>query len=144
MDWYSRSHSCLAAQLEKISDGYDTLVGEKGSQLSGGQKQRVAIARALLKKPRIMLLDEATSALDTESERAVVSALESMKLNSSGITKVTQITVAHRLSTVINSDTIIVMDKGKIVEKGSHSNLMAEPDGVYSRFVRLQSMEKKN
>ncbi|XP_027773765.1 ABC transporter B family member 19-like [Solanum pennellii] len=129
--------------ISNLPDGYDTLVGEKGSQLSGGQKQRVAIARALLKKPRIMLLDEATSALDTESERAVVSALESMKLNSSGITKVTQITVAHRLSTVINSDTIVVMDNGKIVEKGSHSNLMAEPDGVYSRFVRLQGMEKK-
>ncbi|KAF3639866.1 putative GDSL esterase/lipase-like [Capsicum annuum] len=128
--------------ISNLPDGYNTLVGEKGSQLSGGQKQRVAIARALLKKPRIMLLDEATSALDTESERAVVSALESMKLNRSGGTKVTQITVAHRLSTVINSDTIVVMDKGKIVEKGSHSNLMAEPEGVYSRLVRLQSIEK--
>ncbi|KAK4375745.1 hypothetical protein RND71_006422 [Anisodus tanguticus] len=130
--------------ISTLPDGYDTLVGEKGSQLSGGQKQRVTIARALLKKPRIMLLDEATSALDTESERAVVSALEPMKLNSSGDTKMTQITVAHRLSTVINSDTIVVMNQGKIVEKGSHSNLMAEPDGVYSRFVRLQSLEGKN
>ncbi|OIT02079.1 PREDICTED: ABC transporter B family member 19-like [Nicotiana attenuata] len=129
--------------ISNLPDGYDTLVGEKGSQLSGGQKQRIAIARALLKKPRIMLLDEATSALDTESERAVVSALGSMKLHSFGGTKVTQITVAHRLSTVINSDTIIVMDKGKIVEKGSHSNLMAETDGVYSRFVRLQSIGGK-
>nr|XP_016481676.1 PREDICTED: ABC transporter B family member 14-like [Nicotiana tabacum] len=127
--------------ISNLPNGYDTVLGEKGSQLSGGQKQRIAIARALLKRPAIMLLDEATSALDTESERAVVSALESMKLNNYGGTKVTQITVAHRLSTIINSDTIVVMDKGKLVEKGSHSTLMAELDSVYSRLVRLQSVE---
>nr|XP_009773193.1 PREDICTED: ABC transporter B family member 14-like [Nicotiana sylvestris]XP_016499878.1 PREDICTED: ABC transporter B family member 14-like [Nicotiana tabacum] len=127
--------------ISNLPNGYDTVLGEKGSQLSGGQKQRIAIARALLKRPAIMLLDEATSALDTESERAVVNALESMKLNNYGGTKMTQITVAHRLSTVINSDTIVVMDKGKLVEKGSHSTLMAELDSVYSRLVRLQSVE---
>ncbi|XP_059306224.1 ABC transporter B family member 13-like [Lycium ferocissimum] len=127
--------------ISNLANGYDTVLGEKGSQLSGGQKQRIAIARALLKKPAIMLLDEATSALDAESERAVVSALESMKLNNYGGTKVTQITVAHKLSTVINSDTTVVMDKGKLVEKGSHSTLMAEPDSVYSSLVRLQSVE---
>ncbi|XP_019233478.1 PREDICTED: ABC transporter B family member 14-like [Nicotiana attenuata] len=127
--------------ISNLPNGYDTVLGEKGSQLSGGQKQWIAIARALLKRPAIMLLDEATSALDTESERAVVSALESMKLNNYGGTKMTRITVAHRLSTVINSDTIVVMDKGKVVEKGSHSTLMAELDSVYSRLVRLQSVE---
>nr|GME09659.1 ABC transporter B family member 19-like [Ipomoea batatas] len=130
--------------ISNLPEGYDTVVGEKGSQLSGGQKQRIAIARALLKRPAIMLLDEATSALDSGSERAVVSALESLqhhKFGRSSPSKMTQITVAHRLSTVFNSDIIVVMDKGCVVEMGSHSTLTSEPDGVYSRLVSLQSMK---
>nr|XP_043616145.1 ABC transporter B family member 19-like [Erigeron canadensis] len=127
--------------VSNLPDGYDTVVGEKGCQLSGGQKQRIAIARTLLKKPAIMLLDEATSALDAESERAVVTAMESINRNGIGGVQSTQITVAHRLSTVIHSDTIVVMENGKVVEMGKHSDLVAESEGVYSRFYRIQSMK---
>lgn len=128
--------------ISNLPDGYDTTVGEKGCQLSGGQKQRIVIARTLLKRPLILLLDEATSALDAESERTVVNTLESLNLNNNGglLSRITQITVAHRLSTVINSDTIIVMDKGEIVEMGSHSTLITSSDGVYSRLFQLQSL----
>ncbi|XP_065860081.1 ABC transporter B family member 19-like [Euphorbia lathyris] len=127
--------------ISTLPDGYDTVVGEKGCQLSGGQKQRIAIARALLKRPAILLLDEATSALDAESERSIVSALESINVNSNGssLYRTTQITVAHRLSTIKNSDTIVVMDKGQIVETGSHSTL-AMSEGVYSRLCQLQKL----
>ncbi|KAL3521738.1 hypothetical protein ACH5RR_019887 [Cinchona calisaya] len=130
--------------ISTLADGYDTVVGEKGSLLSGGQKQRIAIARALLKRPAVMLLDEATSALDAESERAVVSALELPKVVNTHafVSKMTQITVAHRLSTVMNSDIIVVMDRGKVVEMGSHSSLITAPEGVYMKLYRLQSMKK--
>ncbi|KAM1070463.1 hypothetical protein ACFX13_002300 [Malus domestica] len=121
-----------------LPDGYETVVGEKGCQLSGGQKQRMAIARTLLKRPAILLLDEATSALDAESEQSVVSALEAINLRS--LSKTTQITIAHRLSTIIHSDTIVVMDKGKIVETGSHSALIVASEGVYSRLYQLQNL----
>ncbi|KAJ6969480.1 hypothetical protein NC653_034109 [Populus alba x Populus x berolinensis] len=127
--------------VSNFPDGNDTVVGEKGCQLSGGQKQRIAIARTLLKRPAILLLDEATSALDTETERSIVSALGSVKLNDnrgSGYTT-TQITVAHRISTVKNSDTIVVMDKGEIAQMGSHSALIATSDGLYSRLHQLQN-----
>ncbi|KAL8199868.1 hypothetical protein R6Q57_013436 [Mikania cordata] len=123
--------------VSNLSDGYETVVGEKGCQLSGGQKQRIAIARCLLKRPAIMLLDEATSALDAESERSVVAAMESVGRN--GL-PTTQITVAHRLSTVVKSDTIVVMERGKVVEMGTHLELVGVSQGVYSRFYKIQNM----
>ncbi|RRT74716.1 hypothetical protein B296_00016471 [Ensete ventricosum] len=127
--------------ISSLPDGYDTMVGEKGCQVSGGQKQRIAIARTLLKRPVILLLDEATSALDAETERTIMRALGSSKWwrredPSCGITRVT---VAHRLSTVISSDIIVVMEKGKVVEMGSHSTLIGEADGIYSKLFHLQN-----
>ncbi|KAF9603774.1 hypothetical protein IFM89_037860 [Coptis chinensis] len=127
--------------ISNLPHGYDTVVGEKGCQLSGGQKQRIAIARTLLKRPAILLLDEATSALDTESERMVMDALSSFEQNNSGWScRTTQITVAHRLSTIMKSDTIVVMEKGEVVEMGSHSTLLESSEGIYSRFFHLQSL----
>ncbi|VVA39824.1 PREDICTED: ABC transporter, partial [Prunus dulcis] len=114
--------------------GLDTMVGEHGTQLSGGQKQRVAIARAILKDPRILLLDEATSALDAESESIVQEALDRIMINR------TTVVVAHGLNTVRNADTIAVIHRGTIVEKGPHSELIKDPEGAYSQLIRLQEM----
>ncbi|KAG4170025.1 hypothetical protein ERO13_A12G120200v2 [Gossypium hirsutum] len=124
--------------IDKLPQGLDTMVGEHGTQLSGGQKQRVAIARAILKDPRILLLDEATSALDAESERVVQEALDRIMGNR------TTIIVAHRLSTVRNADTIAVTHRGKMVEKGSHSELLKDPEGAYSQLIRLQEVNKES
>jgi len=110
---------------------YDTLVGERGAQLSGGQKQRVAIARAMLQNPKILLLDEATSALDTESEHLVQEALEKLMIGK------TSIVIAHRLTTIQNSDQIFVLDKGKLVESGKHDDLV-ERNGVYALLANRQ------
>ncbi|XVF58166.1 hypothetical protein PTKIN_Ptkin07bG0041500 [Pterospermum kingtungense] len=116
-----------------LSDGYDTLCGDRGVQLSGGQKQRIAIARAILKNPTILLLDEATSALDSKSEKVVQEALERVMMRR------TSVVVAHRLSTIQNCDFIAVLDKGKVVEKGNHSSLLAKgPTGAYYSLVNLQ------
>ncbi|XP_016647145.1 PREDICTED: ABC transporter B family member 4-like [Prunus mume] len=120
--------------IDKLPQGLDTMVGEHGTQLSGGQKQRVAIARAILKDPRILLLDEATSALDAESESIVQEALDRIMINR------TTVVVAHRLSTVRNADTIAVIHRGTIVEKGPHSELIKDPEGAYSQLIRLQEM----
>ncbi len=115
-----------------LPEGYDTLVGERGVKLSGGQRQRVAIARALLKNPRILILDEATSSLDTESEQAVQEALERLMRDR------TTFVIAHRLSTITNADWIAVLDAGRIVEQGTHAELLARPDGLYRKMVALQ------
>ncbi|MEX2596417.1 MAG: ABC transporter ATP-binding protein [Salibacteraceae bacterium] len=116
-----------------LPEGLDTNIGEGGNRLSGGQKQRLSIARAILKDPPIMILDEATSALDTESERLVQDALEKLMRGR------TSFVIAHRLSTVQHVDKIVVVDKGKIVEMGSHEELMAS-EGLYRRLVQLQDL----
>lgn len=115
------------------TQGYDTMVGERGVQLSGGQKQRVAIARAIVKDPKILLLDEATSALDAESERIVQDALDRVMKNR------TTVVVAHRLSTIKNADVIAVVKNGVIVEKGKHDTLINIPNGNYASLVALHT-----
>ena len=120
--------------ITHLPNGYDTNIGDAGGKLSGGQKQRLSIARAVLKNPPIMILDEATSARDTESERLVQDALEKMMKNR------TSIVIAHRLSTIQSADTIVVMQKGKIVEQGSHAELLAA-DNVYKKLVSMQSID---
>uniref|UniRef100_M1A0E1 CjMDR1 n=2 Tax=Solanum tuberosum TaxID=4113 RepID=M1A0E1_SOLTU len=122
--------------IDKLPQGLDTRVGDHGSQLSGGQKQRIAIARAILKDPKILLLDEATSALDAESERIVQETLDSVMINR------TTVIVAHRLSTVKNADAIAVLQEGKIIEKGSHLELMRNKEGAYVQLIQLQELSK--
>lgn len=119
--------------ITSLTDGYDTYCGDRGVQLSGGQKQRIAIARAVLKNPSVLLLDEATSALDSQSERVVQDALERVMVGR------TSVVIAHRLSTIQNCDAIAVLDKGKLVERGTHSSLLAKgSEGVYFSLVGLQ------
>ncbi|XP_063694689.1 mitochondrial potassium channel ATP-binding subunit-like [Bolinopsis microptera] len=118
--------------ISEFPEGYDTLVGERGTTLSGGQKQRIAIARALLKNPAVLILDEATSALDASSERVVSEALQRL------CSERTVIVIAHRLSTVRNSDCIVVLNKGKIVEKGTHDELIIK-EGTYFNLVKNQT-----
>ena len=122
--------------IQELSDGYKTRVGEGGSQLSGGQKQRIAIARAVLKDPKIILLDEATSALDNESEAVVQEALDKLMAGR------TTIVVAHRLSTIRNSSQICVMDKGKLVESGTHRSLLHANGAYYQLVVRQMNPEE--
>ncbi|KAK6162933.1 hypothetical protein DH2020_002774 [Rehmannia glutinosa] len=122
--------------IDKLPQGLDTTVGEHGIQLSGGQKQRVAIARAILKDPRILLLDEATSALDADSERIVQGALEKVMISR------TTVIVAHRLSTIINANMIAVLHQGKLIEKGTHFDLLKDPQGVYSKLIRSQEVNE--
>lgn len=119
--------------IMELPKGYDTNIGDSGNKLSGGQKQRLSIARAVLKNPPIMILDEATSALDTESERLVQDALEKMMKNR------TSIVIAHRLSTIQNADNIVVLQKGEIVEQGSHNELL-DKNGTYKKLVDMQSL----
>lgn len=120
--------------IEKLPNGFQTYLGENGSQLSGGQKQRIAIARALYKNPEVLILDEATSALDTESEQIIQRTLDEFKAQGK-----TMIVIAHRLSTIAHSDIILVMKEGKVIEQGSHKELLAK-DSVYKRMWEKQSV----
>jgi subfamily B ATP-binding cassette protein MsbA len=133
-------HSAAAAAhaiefIDRLVEGFDTLVGERGVKLSGGQRQRLAIARVFLKNPAIVILDEATSSLDSESERLVEQAMEELLQNRSTLI------IAHRLSTVQRADRVVVIDRGRIVEEGRHSDLLAA-EGVYSRLYRGQFREE--
>ena len=125
----ANAHDFIISQPE----GYERVVGEKGFSLSGGERQRIAIARAILKNPPILILDEATSALDTVTERLVQDALERLMANR------TTFAIAHRLSTIRHADLILVMDGGRIVERGTHDELIAKK-GVYSKLCEMQQM----
>ena len=127
----ARKSNCLEF-IESFPDKFETVVGERGIKLSGGQRQRIAIARAILKDPRILLLDEATSSLDAESERLVQEALDALMEGR------TSIIIAHRLATIKDVDQIYVMEEGRIVEKGTHKELMDLPDGAYRSLAKLQ------
>lgn len=122
--------------IMQLTDGYETKLGDRGVNLSGGQRQRIAIARAILKNPRILILDEATSALDTESERVVQEALDRLMVGR------TSFVIAHRLSTVKNADKILVLEKGNLVESGTHDELLAL-DGLYAHLYKIQYRNKE-
>jgi ATP-binding cassette subfamily B protein len=124
-------HAHIHAFIETLPEGYETKVGERGLKLSGGEKQRVAIARTILKAPAILVFDEATSALDSETEKNIQAELDAISADT------TTLIIAHRLSTVQHADQILVMDKGKIVERGSHTDLLSQ-NGIYARMWALQ------
>jgi ATP-binding cassette subfamily B protein len=120
--------------IRGLPKGYDTIVGERGYRLSGGEKQRVAIARVILKDPRILVLDEATSHLDSQSEALIQAALERVMRGR------TSVVIAHRLSTILSANVILVLDRGQLVEHGSHAELLAR-DGLYAQLYRTQFRE---
>jgi subfamily B ATP-binding cassette protein MsbA len=120
--------------ISQLENGYDTSIGDRGMRLSGGQKQRLTIARAIYKNAPILILDEATSALDTESERLVQDAINNLMQNR------TSIVIAHRLSTIRHADEIIVLQKGGIVERGNHDQLLAF-GGIYKKLIDMQEVK---
>jgi ABC-type transport system involved in Fe-S cluster assembly fused permease/ATPase subunit len=122
--------------IAKLPDGYDTMVGERGLKLSGGEKQRVAIARTILKGPPILLLDEATSALDSHTEKEIQDALDEVSKNR------TTVVIAHRLSTIVGADNILVLDAGRLVEQGTHAQLLAK-GGLYASLWNRQRQAEK-
>jgi len=128
----AQAHGFISA----LPEGYNTLVGERGSRMSGGQKQRIAIARALLKDPKILLLDEATSALDSSNAQAVMLALKNLMHGR------TTIVIAHHLTTVQNADKIIVLDEGRVVAEGKHEQLYGT-NSLYTHLAGLQMMQEK-
>jgi ATP-binding cassette subfamily B protein len=127
--------AAIHERIVELPEGYDTIVGERGYKLSGGEKQRIAIARVLLKDPRILILDEATSALDTVSERLIQAAFERLMEGR------TTIAIAHRLSTILRADRILVYERGRIVERGTHAELL-EAGGLYARLYREQFLSE--
>ena len=122
--------------IMELPDGYNTMLGDRGVNISGGQRQRISIARAILKNPQILILDEATSALDTESERVVQEALDRLMVGR------TSFVIAHRLSTIKNADKIMVLEKGRLVEQGTHDELM-QLDGLYAHLYKIQYRSKE-
>ena len=124
--------ACCHDFIMSLPDGYDTVIGEGGASLSGGEKQRISIARAILKDAPIIILDEATSSVDPENEQALLSAIQELTKDK------TLISIAHRLSTVRNADQIIVIDQGRIVQRGTHHELL-QKEGIYQRFLTLRT-----
>ena len=127
-------HANIHDFIVSLPDGYQTTVGERGLKLSGGEKQRVAIARVILKNPRILVFDEATSSLDSHSEQLILDSLQEIA------EKHTTLVIAHRLSTIIDADNIVVLDKGKVVEQGTHQQLLVKA-GLYAHLWELQQEE---
>ena len=125
----------IHGKISELPEGYDTVVGERGYKLSGGEKQRLAIARVILKDPSILILDEATSSLDTTSERLVQAALEPLMQGR------TTIAIAHRLSTILQADVIFVIDRGRVVERGTHDELLTK-SGLYARLYEQQFQDQ--
>lgn len=124
--------ACCHDFILSLPNGYDTIIGEGGATLSGGEKQRISIARAILKDAPIIILDEATSSVDPENEQALLSAIQELTKDK------TLISIAHRLSTVRNADQIVVIDQGRIVQQGKHTDLL-QKDGIYRKFLSLRT-----
>lgn len=131
--WEALRLASIESFVKSLPDGLDTVVGDRGVRLSGGERQRVALARALLRKPSVLILDEATSSLDTENEKRIQQAIESLQ------GKLTMVVIAHRISTIRNAESILVLEQGRIVERGNYQSLMRKKD---SRFYALACLSE--